>query len=106
MRSDGPDMAQGFYHMVFYRMNGYRQLFRYFLIRMPMHAAEDENFFPYRGKGTGQGMQIIVLFEPCAGLNLGIFSSLCGLFGKLGEFFALGVLAAEIIYQGSGGDAE
>ena len=82
MRGDGPYMAEGLYHVIFNRMNGDRQLFCYLFIGMAMHAAKKEDFFSYRGKGAGKGMEVIVLLERCAGLSLDVFNSPGGCFGS------------------------
>jgi hypothetical protein len=71
---------------------------------MSVDTAEDENFFPYRGKGLGQRAEIVILFKSVAG-RPGILLLVCP-FGQLGSYFSLGVLLTKEIDEGGAGDIE
>ena len=71
-----------------------------------MDTTEDENFFPYRGKGPGQRVEIVDLFKSVAADRMaGILFLFCP-FGQLGAYFSLGVLLTEEIDEGGSGDIE
>ena len=73
---------------------------------MSVNAAKDENFFPYRGKGLGQRVEIVILFKSIAGCRLCRDLFLFRSSGQLGEHLPLGVLLTEKIDEGGAGDIE
>jgi len=69
-------------------------------------AAEDKNFFSYRGKRLGQRVEIVILFESVAGCRLCGYFFLLRSSGQSGMHLPLGILLTEEVDEGGACDIE
>lgn len=66
-------MAKGFYHMIFYRLDGYGQLPGYLFVGITVYPAEDKDLLPHGRQRTRERMKIIGRFEYHGGSSLHVF---------------------------------
>jgi len=97
-------MAKGFYHMIFYRLDGYGQLPGYLFVGITMHPAKDKDFLPHGRQRTGERMQIIGGFEYCGGSTLYVFDIRIPRQGH--RLLPLRMFTPQIIDMRSGGNLE
>ena len=71
-----------------------------------MNTAQDENFFPYRGKGPGDRVEIVIFFKPVTGCRLCSYFFLFRPSGQFSKQLPLGVLLTKEIDEGGAGDIE